>query len=526
MLFNSVEFILIYLPIVLVFFYIFLIKFKILIAIIFLVLSSLFFYGFSYPEHVSLLLASILFNYQLARLITKNVYKKFLLILGIFLNLSLLCYFKYSNFFIETFNSFVNDSFNSLSIILPIGISFFTFQQIAFLIDNYNKKSEEKNILHYTLFVSFFPQLISGPIVNHNEIKHQFKDLKNKLLEVWKNLSIGTVIITIGLFKKVILAEKMGVWSDQSFSFVQAGGVLTFLEAWIGILCFTFQIYFDFSAYSDIALGLGLLFGLKLPVNFLSPYKASSIIEFWRLWHITLSRFLKNYLYFPLGGSKVGKYRKYLNLILVMLLGGLWHGAGWTFILWGLFHGILLSINHFFRSFIVLFNLKSLFENYICLNFFKILTFLFVAIGWVLFRSADLNVALSFYSSLFGFNGFFLPNHYESYFESLSFVISLLSINFAPIQNYGGGYQILWILIMFCFVWIFPNSWQISQFISQNGRSYEKMKLTKLLFNFYKIKIIKKYIHYIFSMLISITLLFLVINIIQGKQGEFIYFQF
>ena len=276
-----------------------------------------------------------------------SVVTKPLLIIGLAVNLGALGFFKYANFFIETFSTLNGQSFNSLTIILPLAISFFTFQQIAFLVDVYRNKATETDLLTYCLFVTFFPQLIAGPIIHHSEMMGQFKKTVARGQELWDNLAVGLSIIALGLFKKVVLAEKMSFWSDRVFNTAQMGSDPTFIEAWVGVICFTFQIYFDFSGYSDIAIGLSRLFGIRLPLNFDSPYKARNIVDFWRRWHITLSRFLRDYIYFPLGGNRKGPVRRYVNLMIVMALGGLWHGAGWTFVLWGILHGAYLAINQF-----------------------------------------------------------------------------------------------------------------------------------------------------------------------------------
>ena len=523
MLFNSIEFLLFYLPIVVIVYYYLINRFNSSAHIYFLVISSLIFYGWWNPNHIFLIIISVLVNYYLSKKIIhfKRVYfyKKLFLIFGIIFNLGLLAYFKYMNFFIENLSYILDKDFSVFLIILPLGISFYTFQQIAFLVDTFKQKTNGTKLHNYFLFVSFFPQLISGPIVHHKEMMFQFIRLKEKSKHLWENLSLGFTVITIGLFKKVVIAEKMANWSDQIFSYSASGGVLTFLEAWIGVLCFSFQIYFDFSAYSDIAIGLALLFGIKLPINFYSPYKATSIIEFWRLWHITLSRFLKNYLYIPLGGNKHGNIRRYLNLFLVMLLGGLWHGAGWTFILWGFLHGLFLTLNHMFRTLIKLLNLKILIHNIFYLWFFRVLTFILVSLAWVLFRSEDLVSSLSMYNSLFGLNGVTLPTHYELYFGDFVFYLKLLGINFNTTPNFGGGFQILWIIAMFLLVWFCPNTIEIM--------SKFKIHIENENFNKYSnFNFIKWRPNSFFSLILSLVIFFVIIKIFQGREGEFIYFQF
>jgi len=303
LLFNSPEFLLIFLPIVLVGFYALIFSSYSKASSGFLVLASLFFYGWWEPIYLLLIAASILFNFMMARIIAArphpSVVTKPLLIIGLAVNLGALGFFKYANFFIETFSTLNGQSFNSLTIILPLAISFFTFQQIAFLVDVYRNKATETDLLTYCLFVTFFPQLIAGPIIHHSEMMGQFKKTVARGQELWDNLAVGLSIIALGLFKKVVLAEKMSFWSDRVFNTAQMGSDPTFIEAWVGVICFTFQIYFDFSGYSDIAIGLSRLFGIRLPLNFDSPYKARNIVDFWRRWHITLSRFLRDYIYFP-----------------------------------------------------------------------------------------------------------------------------------------------------------------------------------------------------------------------------------
>ena len=522
MLFNSIEFLLLFLPITLLIYYLLIIRFNNEFHIYFLVLASLFFYGWWEPKYVSIILLSIILNYSFSQLLLrykKNIrLNKFFLFLGIFLNLILLMYFKYIFFVLESINNFYKINFTFPEIVLPLGISFFTFQQIAFLIDVNKKGMFKKRLNHYFLFVTFFPQLIAGPIVHYQDMINQYYDLKKKIKEVWKNISLGFTLITIGLFKKVIIADKLAIWSDKAFLYSANEGILTFLEGWINVLCFSFQIYFDFSAYSDIALGLALLFGLRLPINFFSPYKATSIIEFWRRWHITLSSFLKNYLYIPLGGNKKGKLNHYFNLFIVMTIGGIWHGAGWTFVLWGMVHGIFLFINHLFNQFKFL--NQSHFQNtiiYIC--FFRFITFLFVTLAWVLFRAENVDSALNIYKSLFGLNGFSLPTHYEYLIGNFSYYLKYLGWNFENLPNYGGGFQIIWVVLMFFWIWFLPNATQLMS-------NHEVFWRTRD-FKFTIEKSYLKWVPYkIYSVLFALIFVFIIVKIFQGQEGEFIYFQF
>ena len=350
MLFNSYPFLFIFLPItILGFFQIG--RYSRTLASLWLFSASLFFYGWWNPAYVSLLLASILFNYGVGKAVSREHARShfrrawWILALGITADLCLLGYYKYTNFFIANVSGLLNRNWHIDPVILPLGISFFTFTQIAFLVDAYRGDVKESNFIHYGLFVTYFPHLIAGPVLHHKEMMPQFA-LPVTYRPNLENFSVGLTLFTIGLFKKVILADGISPYANLVFNAADHGTKILFTEAWGGALAYTFQLYFDFSGYTDMALGISCLFGVKLPINFNSPYKAVNIIDFWRRWHITLSRFLRDYLYFPLGGNRKGPFRRYANLIATMVLGGLWHGAGWTFILWGTLHGCYLIINH------------------------------------------------------------------------------------------------------------------------------------------------------------------------------------
>ncbi|WP_242843611.1 MBOAT family O-acyltransferase [Thermincola ferriacetica] len=269
--------------------------------------------------------------------------------------------------------------FSPLYVILPLGISFFTFTQIAYLVDAYRGEAKEYSFINYVLFVTFFPHLIAGPIIHHKEMMPQFASLRGKVLN-WKNISNGLFLFAVGLVKKVLIADSLAHWANPGFKAMS----LTMVEAWATALSYTFQLYFDFSGYTDMAIGLSLFFNIQLPQNFNSPYKSASIIEFWRRWHMTLSRFLRDYLYIPLGGSCRGLFRKCINLVITMTLGGLWHGAAWTFVIWGFLHGVALVINHLWRT--IGFRMHWLPG--------RILTFFFVTATWVIFRAENLPQAL------------------------------------------------------------------------------------------------------------------------------------
>lgn len=350
MLFNSHVFLFVFLPVTWILFRLACSYRLTDVAIAVLTVASLAFYSYWNPPFVFLILFSILFNYAWGRIIERNLAKKrggkSWLYVGILVNLAMIGYFKYANFFMSNVALIVGWEWTTKDIFLPLGISFFTFQQIAYLIDCSKGLAKGHEFLHYTLFVTFFPQLIAGPIVRYDEIMPAFSKLRTFAMS-YRNLAMGITLLALGLFKKLVIADTLSPWAAAVFD---SSDIVTFFDAWAGALCYTFQIYFDFSGYSDMALGLGRMFNIELPINFDSPYKATSVIDFWRRWHISLSTFLRDYLYIPLGGSRKGVARRYGNLVTTMLLGGLWHGASWNFVLWGGLHGLYLSINHGFKS--------------------------------------------------------------------------------------------------------------------------------------------------------------------------------
>lgn len=380
MLFNSYIFIFLFLPVVFFGFF-WVAKTSHRLAALWLVVASLFFYGWWNPKFVLLLLGSITFNYALSYAIghAKNVRQsKLLLVSAIIANLLLLGVFKYANFFIEATNQF-GAQFGMVDIVLPLGISFFTFTQIAFLVDVNRGITREYNFIHYLLFVTWFPHLIAGPVLHHRQMMPQFA-LPNVYRVDSEAIAVGFTIFTIGMFKKVILADQFALYATPVFDGAASGVQSMFFEAWIGALAYTLQLYFDFSGYSDMAIGLSRLFNIRLPLNFDSPYKASNIVDFWRRWHMTLSTFLRDYLYIPLGGSRHGQLNRYRNLIATMLLGGLWHGAGWNFVLWGGLHGLYLAINHGWHALT-----GSATSGRVAHVFGVLLTFTAVTVAWVFF---------------------------------------------------------------------------------------------------------------------------------------------
>jgi len=375
---------------------------------VFLLVASLFFYSFWKFEHLFILLASLAFNFlcgtSIAAARDRPRAQSLLLAAGVAGNLLLLAYYKYTMLLLGTANSIWNLGLSVPEIILPIGISFFTFQQIAFLVDTRTNPDLYRNPIDFCLFVTFFPHLIAGPLVHHREMMPQFARLAAGAFR-WSNLSIGLSIFVLGLAKKVLLADSVAPYADGLFNSGFAGGGPDLVAAWAGTLAYALQIYFDFSAYSDMAVGLARMFNIRLPANFYSPYKSRSIIEFWRRWHITLSRFLRQYLYIPLGGSRRGPVRRYLNLMIVMLLGGLWHGANWTFALWGGLHGLYLMINHGWRAVRGDRPLLPRLPSWLGTGTQTLITFIAVLIAWVPFRANSLEQALEILSGMAGLNG-------------------------------------------------------------------------------------------------------------------------
>lgn len=396
MLFNSYTFILVFLPITLGLFF-FLSRYAgRRVAISWLVVASLLFYGWWNPAYLGLIIISILFNYTVGTVLgderRRLVTRQRIFALAVSVNLAVLGYYKYANFFLENLNALLGTGYAHAEIILPLGISFFTFTQIAFLVDAYRGEVREYNFLHYALFVTYFPHLIAGPVLHHREMMPQFGQRSIFRFDSL-NFAAGLSYFVLGLFKKVVIADTLAGLGAPVFAAVAKGQDLLALDAWGGALSYTFQLYFDFSGYSDMAIGLALMMGVRLPLNFNSPYKAVNIIDFWRRWHITLSRFLRDYLYISLGGNKKGPIRRYANLLITMLLGGLWHGAGWTFIIWGALHGGYLIVNHGWHAFRRSLGHDLQSSSWLGRISGTLLTFLAVVVGWIYFRSSDVDTA-------------------------------------------------------------------------------------------------------------------------------------
>lgn len=379
MLFNSYIFILLFLPLTIVGYFALNHVRKYAAAHAFLLLMSLWFYGYFNPKYLPVISLSVLFNYGAYRLLLKRR-SRFILIVGLIFNLGLLLCFKYTDFFIASVNRLFRSDFNLLHIALPLGISFFTFQQVSFLVDAWRGEVPKYGFLQYATYVCYFPQLVAGPIVTHDELIPQLMDERKKRLD-WENLARGIYLFTLGLSKKVLIADTFGKAVDWGYG---NSGALSSPEAVIVILAYTFQIYFDFSGYCDMASGIAKMMNMELPVNFDSPYKSLSIAEFWNRWHMTLTRFFTKYVYIPLGGNRKGELRTYLNVLIVFFLSGLWHGAGLNFIVWGLLHGIFSVVTRRHRAFFG--------KLHPALSW--LVTFCFVNLTWVFFRAVSCRQAL------------------------------------------------------------------------------------------------------------------------------------
>ncbi len=465
MLFNSYEFLFLFLPVTLAGFFI-LGGVSRRLAALWLGLASIFFYGFWNPKFVALLLASIGVNFVFGHSISRRRATSdttWLLTAAVGLNLILLFYFKYSNFFIDNLNVVSGSHVPLQAIVLPLGISFFTFTQIAFLVDTHHGKADEADFVNYLLFVTFFPHLIAGPVLHHSQMMPQFRESS---IYRWNSDEVagGIAIFILGLAKKVLIADSLSEFSSPVFNAAAQGQQLQFIEAWVGALTYSLQLYFDFSGYSDMAVGLARMFGIHIPINFNSPYKATNIIEFWRRWHITLSDFLRDYLYFPLGGNRRGPARRYVNLFVTMVLGGLWHGANWTFVVWGALHGVLLMANHALHA-------LGLRPDRGCGFWARTLrvvgtgfTFLLVVVAWVFFRADSVGSALAILHAMALGHGISIPpelaGRLPRYFDNSGFF---------PVTRLAGSNAFPLIGLCLIVVFFLPNSQELVLESRQRG---------------------------------------------------------
>jgi D-alanyl-lipoteichoic acid acyltransferase DltB (MBOAT superfamily) len=504
MLFHSAEFLIAFLPAVFAV-YLLLAHLKCKKGIvIWLTVASLAFYGWGAPQWLALITGSILANFLIGRIVCPNRLKLpyrlrlAIVIAGIGANLSVLAHFKYGGFLIENLNRLFRTDWSHGETPLPLALSFFTFTQIAYLVDTYRGETKRYTLLDYSFFVTFFPHLIAGPVVQHKEIMPQLE--KDGAFRVrWDNLQVGLGIFGVGLFKKLVLGDGSGEYVSPFFRAAANGDWVSTPEAWIGILAYTFQIYFDFSGYSDMAIGLSRLFGIQLPLNFNSPYRSTSIIEFWRRWHISLSRFLRNYLYIPLGGNQRGTGSQYTNLIITMVLGGLWHGASWNFVIWGLLHGTFLVINHGFRSFVRTFSLGNYVDTRIGRATGWALTMLAVISGWVFFRAPDLPSAQRIFAMLFR---------------------DAQQVSLAP-SLYSEGVPILWLCSMLIVCLTLPNTQEY--FANYRPALDATMELGQRGHVPLRIAWSPKFRH---GLVVGLLIFLGVQRIFRGAPSEFLYFNF
>ena len=527
MLFNSPEFIFLFLPIALFIFFVIGGRGYRRMAIVWLVAASLFFYAGSNPAFLGLLIFSTIFNYSVGLALGSELVfdrfqvpipKKWLLGIGIAVNLVLLGYFKYTNFFIDTVNNLSGTSFSIRQMILPLGISFFTFVQIAYLVDVYRGETKEENPLNYLLFVSFFPKLIAGPIVRHKDFMPQLSANERYRFNR-SDLVIGLTIFSIGFFKKAIFANGIASFANPVFDSAAKGISLTLFEVWVGVLAYTLQLYFDFSGYSDMAIGIARMFGIQLPLNFDSPYKALNISDFWRRWHITLSNFLRDYIYIALGGNRKGNLRRNFNLMITMLLGGLWHGAGWNFVIWGGMHGAYLVIHRQWQLF-----RKSLGQDLQKSSWWsrwlaRIVTFIAVAVSWIFFRAENMKTVSVMLAGGIGLNGLSLP--------------PFLSGNLSFMQNWGvkfdgltphletnPWYAMSGVLLLLLIAWFTPNTQEwLAQY--KPAFDYQNPKNCHPFWQKFQWQP-----NMGFGLLFGFLLFFCLKTFLEATKSDFIYFQF
>ena len=475
MLFSTPEYIFIFLPAVLFIYYV-LTKYQMAaLSKFWLIAASSYFYSYSSPRYLWLLYLSLTVNFLIGKRLTKDTYtgeedehlmRKILLIAGITGNVLVLIYYKYIDFLIFNLNQIVSGHYPFLKLALPLAISFYTFQQISFLVDCYFSKVKETSFVNYLIYVTFFPQLLSGPILRYWELAPQLEKKGNGSID-WSNISSGLFVFGIGLFKKVIVADSFALFANAGFN---TGNTLDFLQAWAASLSYTFQIYYDFSGYTDMAIGAALMFNIRLPINFNSPYKALNIQDFWHRWHITLSRWLRDYLYIPFGGNRKGYSRTLLNLMLTFILAGIWHGAGWTFFVWGTLHGLAMVIHRLWK------------KLDICLPWIVswFVTFLFINIAWVFFRAPNLSRATHILHSMFSFN-MAVPDLLVNllHFHSYSDYTAVLALD-GPVMP--AIHAVFFIVIFPMVAFILPNTMQFIEFVPYNGKFIFKTNLKTAFF--------------------------------------------
>ena len=475
--FTSWDFLLYFLPLTLVAFHLIPPRCQLSRKLLLVVASMVFYAWFSFG-FAALLVVSMGFNYLLAEWIGRKSgsHRHWpVAIAGICANLILLFHFKYSNMFKESLGSLFGVSFEIAPIVLPLAISFYTFTQIGYVIDVAKKPSLRCGFVDYCLFVVFFPHLIAGPVVRHSEIVPQYAD--RDLRPDWGCLATGTAIFLVGLYKKTLLADPVGVHADWIFNHVAKGDGLTWFSAWIGSIAYGLQIYFDFSGYSDMAIGLAVMFAIRFPINFDSPYKALSISDFWKRWHMSLTRFFRDYLYIPLGGNRGGFWIQARNILLVFLISGLWHGAGWTFVIWGALHGFYLAIHLSWKSMMRWLGWKP--SGYVWTTFAWFLTMAAVMIAWVFFRSHDVASALRMSHAMLGFDGIAIPERWAKIATTIPFAGEF--IRGIPIPNppVGWFWLCLHLVVLSVIVVALPNSRRLYS-NQREGSDQSEIQLPKM----------------------------------------------
>ena len=536
MLFNSPFFLFVFLPIVIIGYYL-LLKWKFnLPSLVWLVLASLFFYGWWNPLYLILICGSILFNYYVGVELGLKTRKKLntpLMFFGVGANVALLVYFKYTHFIVNNINQNFGSSYHFDTIILPLAISFFTFQQIAYLVDAYNGKTHEYKLLHYSLFVTFFPQLIAGPIVHHSEMLPQFSEKKNKGI-LSKDIAVGVTIFAIGLFKKVVLADGIAVYATPVFDAAEAGVALTIFEAWGGAFAYTCQLYFDFSGYSDMAVGLAAMFGIILPLNFRSPFRSHNIIIFWSRWHMTLSRFIQEYIYAPIAMPMVrfsiirryGGIAKFtlsvaIPTLVAFFLAGIWHGAGWNFIIFGTLHGIYIVFNHAWRGLRQHYGHNLNDQSAIGLVLGQLLTFFAVVLSFVFFRAETFSGAQNMLIAMVGNHDTYLPNNFYTYFDQyfgLGSILNFAGLEFKGTARFFDLRMLLYIIGLMGIIIFIPNT---MQFVGSNWRGHEKYGIADP-------KGLLKWLTWrpTFAWALIIAFIFTLSLTSLSRVSEFLYFQF
>jgi D-alanyl-lipoteichoic acid acyltransferase DltB (MBOAT superfamily) len=468
-LFNSYQFLFAFFPAALAF-YLLATRFGERAGIAGMLAVSLAFYAFWDVRFLLLLGGSILGNFGIGVLLARAMEREkfraasLLLAVGVSLDLLVLGIFKYANFAVGNLNGLFQTNIVLGQIILPLGISFFTFEQISYLTDIRRGRKYDRDLLSYSVFVSFFPRLVAGPILRYGEIQPQLGD-KRRTETIAQDFTVGLTMFVLGLTKKVVLADGVSPFVHPLFDSAAAGASPEFFAAWMGALAYTCQLYFDFSGYSDMAIGAARCFGIRFPQNFNSPYKAASIVEFWRRWHMTLSRFLRDYLYISLGGNRKGPVRRYVNLMLTMLLGGLWHGANWTFVAWGGLHGFYLIVNHFFDS---LRESNGTLDRLFATRLGRLLsisiTFLAVVVAWVFFRAPTFAAAAAIIGGMTGLHGAHLPSGFVFALKPIQPVLDMLAIGYGNESgsNFVQGWA--WIIALLAICFTLPNTQQLMRY--------------------------------------------------------------